>query len=107
MASAPRITDQSLAELLRPLRDENDQLRRALASRVVIEQAKGVLAERYALTLEDAFEVLRRAARANRVRIHFLAAHVAGGRTSPREIVEALSFEQRPRAAGLPSTIAD
>jgi AmiR/NasT family two-component response regulator len=94
MASAPLITDQSLAELLRPLRDENDQLRRALASRVVIEQAKGVLAERYGLTLEDAFEVLRRAARANRVRIHFLAARVAGARTSPHEIVEALSVEQ-------------
>jgi AmiR/NasT family two-component response regulator len=94
MATAPLNTDQSLAELLQPLRDENDQLRRALASRIVIEQAKGVLSERYGLPLEDAFEVLRRAARANRMRIHFLAARVAGARTSPREIVEALLVDQ-------------
>jgi GAF domain-containing protein len=42
-----------------------DQLQHALNSRVVIEQAKGVLAERSEVDLEMAFEMLRRHARAN------------------------------------------
>lgn len=50
-------------------------------SRIVIEQAKGVLAERYRLPMDEAFAVLRRAARSNRVRIHELAEAVV---TSPR-----------------------
>lgn len=33
-------------------------------SRVIIQQAKGVPAERYGLTVEEAFEMLRRDARA-------------------------------------------
>jgi AmiR/NasT family two-component response regulator len=49
------------------------QLQHALDSRVVIEQAKGMLAERLGLSPEDAFEVLRGMARSNRVRIHDVA----------------------------------
>ena len=40
-----------------------DQLNTALSSRVVIEQAKGVLAERAGLSMESAFEAMRRYAR--------------------------------------------
>jgi AmiR/NasT family two-component response regulator len=39
------------------------QLQRALNSRVIIEQAKGVLAERLRVTPEEAFVMLRRYAR--------------------------------------------
>lgn len=51
------------------------QLQTALNSRVLIEQAKGVLAERLGLSVDDAFEVLREYARKHNLKI--LA--VAGG----------------------------
>jgi ANTAR domain len=49
------------------------QLQSALESRIVIEQAKGILAERYSVTPDEAFEVLRRDARSRRMRLHDLA----------------------------------
>ncbi|MBD0338858.1 MAG: ANTAR domain-containing protein [Thermoleophilia bacterium] len=55
------------------------QLEHALASRVVIEQAKGLLAERHGLTVDEAFERLRHKARSSRRRIHELAAEVIRG----------------------------
>lgn len=55
------------------------QLRAALESRVRIEQAKGVLAERHHLDLEQAFERLRAHARSNRRRLHEVAADVVAG----------------------------
>ena len=72
----------------RALELENAQLRHALAARIVIEQAKGVLAERFGLELGHAFELLRSAARANRRRVDALAKEVTGARTTPPEIEE-------------------
>jgi len=71
------------------------QLERALESRIVIEQAKGVLAERFGLSIGDAFEVLRRASRATRARIHDVAAAVVGSRETPPAIREALARRGR------------
>jgi hypothetical protein len=51
-------------------------LENALESRIVVEQAKGMLAERLRLSLAEAFELLRGAARANRRRVHDLAREV-------------------------------
>lgn len=65
----------SAAELA-DLRERVSQLERALSSRVVIEQAKGVLAERLEIGVEQAFAQLRRAARSDRLSIHVLAARV-------------------------------
>jgi AmiR/NasT family two-component response regulator len=72
-----------LTELVRELAERNRQLQHALESRVVIEQAKGVLAERLGMAPDEAFEVLRRAARRNRIRIHDLAREVVSTRETP------------------------
>jgi transcriptional regulator with GAF, ATPase, and Fis domain len=53
------------------------QLQQALNSRVTIEQAKGVLAERRGITLDDAFDVLRKHARGHNLRLSDLAKDVA------------------------------
>jgi AmiR/NasT family two-component response regulator len=62
------------------------QLQHALDSRVAIEQAKGVIAERYGLELEEAFELIRRAARDNRMKLHDLVACIRPGRPTPPEL---------------------
>jgi hypothetical protein len=56
-----------------------DQLQHALHSRVVIEQAKGMLAERLELPISEAFELLRRHARSNNVKVHDVARNVLDG----------------------------
>jgi AmiR/NasT family two-component response regulator len=66
--------------------EKKGQLQHALDSRVVIEQAKGVLAERYGIGVDDAFQLLRSGARNNRVKIHELAARVVESRETPAEI---------------------
>jgi AmiR/NasT family two-component response regulator len=52
------------------------QLQEALDSRVVIEQAKGMIAVQRGLPLADAFEQLRSEARRRRQSIHAVAAEV-------------------------------
>ena len=103
MASAPPVAAPSHdreVERLRALADSlmtrNLQLEHALQSRIIIEQAKGVLAERYGLGVEDAFDVLRRAARANRMRLHALAEQVVSRRETP----EALTSVVAPDPSG-------
>ena len=56
------------------------QLQTALDSRVVIEQAKGVLAERQGVDMETAFTMLRESARRNQRRLSDLAREVVAGR---------------------------
>ncbi|MEU7873092.1 GAF and ANTAR domain-containing protein [Dactylosporangium sp. NPDC049140] len=56
-----------------------DQLQTALNSRVLIEQAKGVLAERLHLDLDQAFALLRRAARTRNRRLSELAQAIVDG----------------------------
>ena len=78
--------DAQPLDRLGELERENAQLRHALESRIVIEQAKGVLAERYATAVEVAFELLRRAARSSQRRIHDLAAEVVASNETPADI---------------------
>jgi GAF domain-containing protein len=60
-----------------------EQLQQALNSRVVIEQAKGVLAERNNLTMNAAFGALRKHARDNNLKLSDVAASVVGGDLNP------------------------
>ena len=57
----------------------NEQLQTALNSRVVIEQAKGKLAERLRLDMDQAFSLLREYARARNLRLSDLAQAVIDG----------------------------
>jgi GAF domain-containing protein len=57
-----------------------DQLQRALNSRIVIEQAKGMLAVRHGLSLDEAFDRLRRHARTHRRKVAELAHEITEGR---------------------------
>ena len=80
--------EERLAELVVALADENANLQRALDTRVVIEQAKGVLAERFDVDVHEAFRLLRTSARSNRMRLHVLAEQVVESRQTPPEVEE-------------------
>jgi AmiR/NasT family two-component response regulator len=73
-------TIERLLALIDKLADRTAQLHIALDSRVAIEQAKGILAERNGITTEEAFELLRRSARSRRLQLHALAEAVVSGR---------------------------
>jgi hypothetical protein len=66
------------------------QLEQALQSRVAIEQAKGVIAERYRLDVEESFEIIRRAARSNRIKLHDLVRKIKPGEPTPDELASQL-----------------
>jgi hypothetical protein len=81
---APR--DGEPADATEFLLERTIQLQTALDTRLVIEQAKGILAERLKVDLEEAFSVLRDAARSNSVKLHGLAADVVRSRQMPSEL---------------------
>lgn len=56
-----------------------EQLQSALNSRVVLEQAKGILAERAGLGVTEAFEMMRRHARSNGLKLSAVAADIIDG----------------------------
>lgn len=60
-----------------------EQLQHALDSRVVIEQAKGIIAERHGVPLSDAFDALRRHARSNNRRVWDVCHDVIDGQPLP------------------------
>jgi hypothetical protein len=62
------------------------QLQGALDSRVAIEQAKGVLSERLAVPVEDAFSLMRRHARNHRIRLDSVAMEVVHGTMSATDL---------------------
>src|SRR5438067_2537461 len=89
---------ERLSELLHAALERNRQPEYALESRIVIEQAKGVLIERLRLVPDEAFTILRRAARSSRLKLHELAGEVVGSRTTPPEVTRALAELARPPA---------
>ena len=81
--SAETISDSD-DNMLERLSVENAQLRYALDSRIVIEQAKGAISARSDVPVDVAFEMLRAVARNKRQNITDVAAQVLanGGRLS-------------------------
>jgi GAF domain-containing protein len=63
-----------------------EQLQRALNSRIVIEQAKGVIAEHAKISMDQAFDVLRKHARDHNLKLSDLAAAVSRGDISPTQL---------------------
>jgi hypothetical protein len=78
----PARTEQPLDELGQ-LRLSVKQLEHALAARVVVEQAIGVLTERQRSSPRDAFERLRKVARSRGRKVHDLAKEVVMSATDP------------------------
>jgi hypothetical protein len=89
--------DERAYTLLRPVDGQADssteflleriaQLQTALDSRIVIERAKGVLAERYGVGYDEAFEALRQAARSSRTELKAVAQRTADESETPLEI---------------------
>ena len=73
----------------------NEQLQKALDSRVVIEQAKGIVGEQGGIDMEHAFGTLRNHARRHNLRLADVATSVIEGRLSAAD----LDIIARPRPA--------
>lgn len=88
-----------LAEDVATLRERTRQLEEALDSRIAIEQAKGVLAERLAASPDEAFDVLRRAARSTQTRLHDLAREVVHSPATPPSVAREIALRRRREEA--------
>lgn len=66
----------------------NEQLQTALNSRIVLEQAKGVLAQQGSLAMEEAFAILRRYARDHNLRLTAVAEAVVARRLPARQLLD-------------------
>jgi GAF domain-containing protein len=93
---ADRMVAQSLADIatigilqqraLTDARVVTTQLEAALESRIAIEQAKGIVAERRAVSIDTAFTLLRTYARSNNRMLQQVALEVIDGTLSPRAL---------------------
>ena len=61
------------------------QLQTALDSRIVIEQAKGIIAQRDAISPDEAFQKIRRQARSERRKLHDLATEIVSTTSKPAD----------------------
>ena len=83
--------EETLQQRLDDLHVENAQLRTALASRIVLEQAKGVLIERLDLPPDEVFPLMRAAARRARMNLHDLAEQILQSRVTVKYIERELA----------------
>jgi GAF domain-containing protein len=103
LAGAQAMADIATISILqeRTLREARvlaEQLQRALNSRVVIEQAKGVLAERAKINLDEAFTLLRTYARTQNRRLHDVSTAVISSLLT----IEELSAAAPPKPSRSP-----
>jgi hypothetical protein len=93
LAERPNVSATAVAPVVKHARNEADeaarlavtvaQLEYALASRVMVEQAIGVLAERHRLRPRNAFDLLRKAARSRGRRVTEIAQDVVASAANP------------------------
>lgn len=91
LATGQALADVATISLLqsRALRDVQavaEQLEEALNSRTAVEQAKGVLAERLAIGMDEAFARLRGFARARQAHLTDVALEVVAGTLQPEQV---------------------
>lgn len=82
--------------------EQRAQLERALRTRIVVEQAKGVLAERLRMRPDEAYELLRGTARSRQMRVHELAREVVEDTDTPAAI---LAYLQKSLTEGAGSSL--
>jgi len=97
-------------EELAALRREVDQLREGMASRAVIERAKGILMQAQGLSEPESFDLLSEISQRQRRKVRDVAADIANGSLTPRLAVvrpsapgpepAARMAHRRPRIAG-------
>jgi anti-anti-sigma regulatory factor len=83
------------AEQLGELREQVEQLRRAIVSRPLVDQARGVLMATHACTVDEAWDILREASQRSNTKLRTVAAAVTsgagtGGPPPPPELRRAL-----------------
>ncbi|GGV58055.1 hypothetical protein GCM10010294_05320 [Streptomyces griseoloalbus] len=78
-------------ERLRKLQEEVEQLRRAIASRPVIDQARGILMATYGCTSDEAWHILREASQTSNTKL--------------RAVAEALTSSAQARGTPLPAEV--
>ncbi|GHH93773.1 ANTAR domain-containing response regulator [Streptomyces capillispiralis] len=91
-------------ERLRLLQEEVEQLRQAIASRPVIDQARGILMATHGCTSEEAWHILREASQMSNTKLRTVAAALtasaqAQGAPPPEEVRTALSRALARRAS--------
>jgi GAF domain-containing protein len=84
VASIALITDKATSDE----RTINQQLQAALSSRVMIEQAKGILAQVGILDMDQAFTTLRSYARDHDERLSEVAEHLISGRLAAQQLLD-------------------
>jgi AmiR/NasT family two-component response regulator len=77
------------------------QLEHALESRISIEQAKGIVAERYGLEVDEAFELIRRTARTHRVKINDLVRAIRPAQEIPSELAAVIAAELQLKSSSV------
>jgi GAF domain-containing protein len=106
IALAQSLTDVATIAILqartaRHAEELNAQLQAALDSRIVVEQAKGLLAHSLDVSMDEAFRLLRAQARSGRESIHSVAAAVAARRLIiTREAAGGAHTRSRDRRSG-------
>ncbi|MCA1708785.1 MAG: GAF and ANTAR domain-containing protein, partial [Actinobacteria bacterium] len=79
-------------------RSLTEQLQHALHSRIVVEQAKGILAERSRVGVDEAFSVLRRYARHHNRHLSEVAREVVGGTLHASALADPRRLADHPDA---------